>query len=95
MRGESVRRVLRRRLATQRLTSAPLPSAADVVELLCAVQCQERDQALYSLALRTRGESVAAVRAELDATAILRTHVLRPTWHFVRPEDLRWLLALT
>jgi len=30
-----------------------------------------------------------------DAGEILRTHVLRPTWHFVAPEDLRWLLALT
>src|SRR5205823_11718341 len=26
---------------------------------------------------------------------ILRTHVLRPTWHFVLPEDIRWLLAAT
>jgi hypothetical protein len=26
---------------------------------------------------------------------ILRTHVLRPTWHFVLPEDIRWLLELT
>jgi hypothetical protein len=25
----------------------------------------------------------------------VRIHVLRPTWHFVAPEDLRWLLALT
>lgn len=25
----------------------------------------------------------------------MRTHVLRPTWHFVAPEDLRWLLGLT
>ena len=25
----------------------------------------------------------------------MRTHVLRPTWHFVTPQDLRWLLALT
>ena len=27
--------------------------------------------------------------------AILRTHVLRPTWHFVTPDDIRWLLRLT
>ena len=26
---------------------------------------------------------------------ILRTHVLRPTWHFVTPQDIRWLLALS
>jgi hypothetical protein len=29
------------------------------------------------------------------AGAILRTHVMRPTWHFVLPEDIRWLLELT
>ena len=37
--------------------------------------------------------------ADLDrafnAGTILRTHVLRPTWHFVTPIDIRWLLALT
>ena len=88
-------RVLRRRLATQRLTSAPLSRAGDVVRLLGAVQAQERDHALYSLALRTRGATYASVRAELDAGAFLRTHVLRPTWHFVAPEDLRWMLAVT
>ena len=27
--------------------------------------------------------------------SILRTHLLRPTWHFVLPSDIRWLLALT
>jgi hypothetical protein len=26
---------------------------------------------------------------------ILRTHVMRPTWHFVTPADIRWLLSLT
>jgi hypothetical protein len=26
---------------------------------------------------------------------ILRTHVLRPTWHFVTPADIRWMLRLT
>jgi hypothetical protein len=27
--------------------------------------------------------------------AILRTHVMRPTWHFVTPGDIRWMLELT
>ncbi len=35
------------------------------------------------------------MRAEHDAGAFLRTHILRPTWHFVAPEDLRWILDLT
>ena len=33
-------------------------------------------------------------RAFADGS-ILRIHLLRPTWHFVLPGDLRWLVALT
>jgi len=87
-------RVLAERLATQRLTSSPMERAIDVVRLLTGVQCQDAPLARYSIALRT-GLTDQAIRAELDAGAIVRTHVLRPTWHFVAPEDLRWLLALT
>lgn len=88
-------RVLRRRLATQRLTSAPLPRAADAVRLLTCVQSQERDHAFFSLGLRSKDATYTAVRAAFDHGDIVRTHILRPTWHFVAPEDLRWILALT
>jgi hypothetical protein len=95
MGGMDRTRALRQRLATQRLSSAPLPRAADVVRLLTCVQSQERDHAFFSLALRSRAATYAAVRAEYDSGAFLRTHILRPTWHFVLPEDLRWVLAAT
>ena len=88
-------RVLAQRLATQRLSSAPLPRSADAVRLLTCVQSQERDHAFFSLAMRTRKDTYAAVQREHDAGAFLRTHILRPTWHFVAPEDLRWILELT
>lgn len=87
--------VLRRRLATQRLTSAPLPRAGDAVRLLTCVQAQERDHALFSLSMRSKDVTYSSVRAALDRGDIVRTHILRPTWHFVAPEDLRWILALT
>jgi hypothetical protein len=88
-------RALRMRLATQRLAGSPLPVAADAVRLLACVQSQERDHAMFSLGMRTRRATYASVRSELDAGSFLRTHILRPTWHFVAPEDLRWILALT
>jgi hypothetical protein len=88
-------RALAQRLAAQRLSSAPLPRAADAVRLLTCVQSQERDHAFFSIGLRTRRERYAAVQREFDAGAFVRTHILRPTWHFVAPEDLRWILALT
>ena len=87
-------RVLAERMATQRLTSAPMERAIDVVRLLTGVQCQDAPLARYSIGLRT-GLTDQAIRAELDTGSIVRTHVLRPTWHFVAAEDLRWLLALT
>jgi hypothetical protein len=31
----------------------------------------------------------------MNEGSILRTHVLRPTWHFVVPADIRWMLELT
>jgi hypothetical protein len=89
------RRTLRQRLATQRLSAAPLPRAADVVRLLACVQSQERDHAFFSLGLRSRDTTYAAVRAAYDRGAFLRTHILRPTWHFVLPDDVRWILAAT
>ena len=62
---------------------------------LGAVQSQDYGPAKWSVAERTGGVSDAAMdRAFADGT-ILRTHVLRPTWHFVLPADIRWMLALT
>src|SRR2546421_963592 len=88
-------RALRRRLDTQRLASEPLSTAADVVRLLTCVQSQERDHAFFSLGLRTRNATYASIKGEFDDFAFLRTHVLRPTWHLVAPEDLRWILSAT
>jgi hypothetical protein len=88
--------VARRRLAGQLLTVPGPATAADVVRRLGAVQAQDYAGAKWALALRTRaGLTDGAVEAEVDAGRILRTHVLRPTWHFVVPEDIRWMLALT
>ena len=60
-----------------------------------AVQAQDYAGAKWALSMRARDATDAAIERELDAGRILRTHVLRPTWHFVAPEDIRWMLALT
>ena len=60
-----------------------------------AVQAQDYAGAKWALAQRTNGTTDAAIDQAFNAGAILRTHVLRPTWHFVTPADIRWMLALT
>jgi hypothetical protein len=84
-----------RRLAHQRLIGRPHARPEDVVAGLVAVQSQDHPGALWAVGQRTRGADAAAVQAAFDQGRILRTHVLRPTWHYVSPADLRWLLALT
>jgi hypothetical protein len=67
----------------------------DVVRWLVAVQSQDYGPAKWSVADRVDGVNDAAMDQAVSDGSILRTHVLRPTWHFVVPADIRWLLALT
>jgi hypothetical protein len=87
--------VVRRRLANSLLTATTHTRASDVVRTLGAVQAQDYAGAKWALAQRTRGVTDAEVEREISHGHILRTHVLRPTWHFVAPEDIRWMLAIT
>lgn len=84
------------RLLNQRLTRGGLRRPADVVAWLGAVQAQEYPFAKWALALRMgRGVTAAAIEEAFARGTILRTHVMRPTWHFVTPRDIRWMLELT
>jgi len=87
--------IVRRRMAAQRLTGAPFATPAEAVAWCGAVQAQEYAEALWSLGMRVRDHAEADIEAACDRGEILRTHVLRPTWHFVAAADLRWLLRLT
>jgi len=87
--------IARRRLENQHLVSPTLTEAADVVRALGAVQSQDYAGATWAVAQRTKGLTEADVDRGIASGAILRTHVLRPTWHFVLPEDIRWMLELT
>lgn len=85
-----------RRLRAQRLIGQASDDPVDAVRHLVAVQSQDYPGGKWALAQRTSGGLTdAQLDVLFDAGAIVRTHVLRPTWHFVAPEDLRWLQALT
>ena len=66
-----------------------------MVAWLGAVQAQEFGLAKWGLGLRTNGLTQAAIDREFDEGRILRTHILRPTWHFVAPADIRWMLLVS
>ncbi len=83
------------RLASQRIVGDRAEAPADVVRWLGAVQAQDYAAAKWALGLRTRSCTDAELEAAFDSGAILRTHVMRPTWHFIAPEDIRWMQMLT
>ncbi|MBW3601840.1 MAG: winged helix DNA-binding domain-containing protein, partial [Actinobacteria bacterium] len=89
------RTLARWRLHTLRLAGQTYPSPAAVVARLLAVQAENHRQAAWAVATRTPGNTEAQFARLFDEGVILRTHVLRPTWHLVRPEDIRWLVELT
>lgn len=82
------------RIHAQGLDSPRFTTAVDVVRHLCCVQSQLYDMALWSVARRS-GLTLADVDVAFHRGDFVRTHVLRPTWHFVDPADIHWLLALT
>jgi hypothetical protein len=87
--------IVKRRMRAQRLVGEPYAGPAEAVAALGAVQSQEYEEARWALAQRCGHPAAEAVESVLDAGEVLRTHVMRPTWHFVRREDVRWLLGLT
>ena len=78
-----------------RLTGPRLDTAAAVVDWLGAVQAQDYGPARWSIGQRTIATTDALVERAFADGELVRTHVLRPTWHFTLPTDIRWLLQLT
>jgi DNA glycosylase AlkZ-like len=87
--------IARQRLHNQALIETAFSKPRQVVRWLGAVQAQDYAAAKWALALRLQDATDDDIERAFTEGAILRTHVMRPTWHFVAPEDIRWLLALT
>lgn len=87
--------IVRRRLRAQRLIGKPFAKPGEVVAWHLAMQSQDYAGAKWAVGQRCAHASDRSVEAAVAGGEILRTHVLRPTWHFVAPADVRWLLQLT
>jgi hypothetical protein len=87
--------IAHQRLLSQHIAGTPSKTPGEVVQWLGAVQAQDYEAAKWAVGLRTLGTTDADVEQAISNGALLRTHVLRPTWHFVTPEDIRWMLGLT
>jgi hypothetical protein len=83
------------RLINQHLTSPAFKNPADIVQYMGAIQAQDYAGAKWAIGQRLTGATDATVEKAFTDGDIIRTHVMRPTWHFVSPQDIRWMLELT
>jgi hypothetical protein len=83
------------RLTGHQLSGSRLKTPAEVVAWAGAVQAQDFGMAKWAIGVRLPDSTEAAVEEAFNRGDVLRTHVMRPTWHFVTPENIRWMLALS
>jgi hypothetical protein len=87
--------IARLRLAAQQIAGTGLRTAEGVVAHLGAMQAQDLPMAFWAVGVRLPRSTVETVTAAIDGGAIIRMHLLRPTWHFAAAPDVRWMLALS
>ena len=87
--------ICRQRLRNQRLIGEPFEKIEDAVCWLTAVQSQDYAGAKWAIGQRVKAMHDDSIDELFNKGKILRTHVMRPTWHFVMPEDIKWMLKLT
>jgi len=83
------------RLASQQLVRTKCSTPKEVVSSMVAMQAQDFPMARWAIGARVIGATDLDVLTAIDEARIIRTHMLRPTWHFVAAEDVYWLLELT
>ena len=80
------------RLHAQQISDQQWDSPEKLLHWMGAVQAQDFNMAKWATGLRLPKATQTAVEDALDQGQILRTHILRPTWHLVARQDIRWML---
>jgi hypothetical protein len=83
------------RLTNQQIARHQFRTVEDLVNWMLVMQSQEFAMAKWAIGLRMSGIAEKDVDLAFNEGRILRTHVLRPTWHFISPSDIGWMIHLT
>ncbi len=83
------------RMACQQLTETQFETPEDLVAWMGALQAQDYTMSKWAIGLRLKSATVEEINKALAEGEIIRTHIMRPTWHYVAGKDLRWMWQLT
>lgn len=83
------------RLASQQIFVSKQKTEKEVVRWMGAMQAQDFPASKWAVGARLPGSTEKKVEAAIDSGEIIRTHIMRPTWHLVSAEDVYWMLELS
>ena len=83
------------RLSNQALLNAATSTPQALVSKMGAIQAQDYPMAKWAIGTRLADANEAKIDKAIHTGTIIRTHILRPTWHFVAARDIAWMLELT
>ncbi len=87
--------IVKSRLINQHIAEPYYKKPEELVAWMGAMQAQDYAMAKWAIGLRLLGATDSSIEKAIDEGKIIRTHLMRPTWHFVAAKDVRWMLALT
>ena len=87
--------ISQQRLSNQQVPATKFNSVKELVRWMGAIQAQDYAMAKYAIGVRTKNSTNQMVENAINNADIIRTNVLRPTWHFVAAKEVRWMLELT
>ena len=82
-------------LISQQIAALKFETAKDLAAWTGTMQAQDYNMAKWAIGIRLPNSTERIIETAIDKGEIIRTHLLRPTWHFVSADDLHWILELT
>jgi hypothetical protein len=87
--------IAKTRLENQQIAASKFSSPVDLVSWMGAMQAQDYNMVKWAIGLRLQHSNLENIEKSIKRGEIIRTHLLRPTWHFVTADNLLWLIELT
>ena len=83
------------RLYNQQIEGSVCTTPKELVSKMGAIQAQDFAMAKWAIGQRIPDTTQISIETAYDAGDIIRTHLMRPTWHLVSSDDIYWMLELT
>jgi hypothetical protein len=83
------------RIQNQQIEGFEFQTVKELVSWMGALQAQDFSMCKWAVGLRLSDSTEKMIETAYNKGEIIRTHLMRPTWHLVAADDIYWMLELT